>query len=53
MDQGQHQRCHAMCKKFPYWPTHDVFLLSGHISEVCLGFSESHFVTYVVTISEH
>jgi hypothetical protein len=29
-DQGQRQCCHNKNKKFPYWPTHDVSLLSGH-----------------------
>jgi len=31
-DQGQWQCCHNKHKKFPYRPTHDVSLLSGHTS---------------------
>ena len=27
-DQGRQQCCHNKHKKFPYWPTHDVSLLS-------------------------
>jgi hypothetical protein len=29
-DQGQQQYCHTKHKKFPYQPTHDISLLSGH-----------------------
>jgi len=29
-DQGRRQCCHNKHKKFPYRPTHDVSLLSGH-----------------------
>ena len=31
-DQGQRQCCHNKHKKFPYQPTRDVSLLSGHAS---------------------
>ena len=31
-DQGRRQCCHNKHKKFPYWPTRDVSLLSGHAS---------------------
>ena len=31
-DRGRRQCCHNKHKKFPYRPTHDVPLLSGHIS---------------------
>jgi hypothetical protein len=31
-DQGLWQCCHNKHKKFPYRPTHDVSLLSGHAS---------------------
>jgi hypothetical protein len=31
-DQGQWQYCHNKHKKFPYQPTHEVSLLSGHAS---------------------
>jgi hypothetical protein len=39
-DQGQRQCCHNKHKKFPYQPTRDVTLLSGHASyiEICLRF---------------
>jgi hypothetical protein len=30
--QGQRQCCHNKHKKFPYWPTRDVSLLSRHAS---------------------
>jgi len=30
MDQGRWQCCHNKHKKFPYWPTRHVSLLSGH-----------------------
>jgi hypothetical protein len=31
-DQGRRQCCHNKHKKFPYRPTHDIYLLSGHTS---------------------
>jgi hypothetical protein len=31
-DQGRRQCCHNKRKKFLYWPTRDVSLLSGHAS---------------------
>jgi hypothetical protein len=31
-DQGRRQCCHNRHTKFPYWPTHDVSLFSGHAS---------------------
>jgi hypothetical protein len=31
-DQGRRQYCHNKPKKFPYRPTRDVYLLSGHAS---------------------
>ena len=31
-DQGRRQCCHNKHKKFLYWPTRDVSLLSGHAS---------------------
>jgi hypothetical protein len=31
-DQGRRQCCHNKHKKFPYRPTRDVSLLSGHVS---------------------
>jgi hypothetical protein len=39
-DQVQRQCCHNKYKKFPYRPTRDVSLLSGHASyiEICLCF---------------
>jgi len=37
-DQGRRQCCHNKHKKFPYWATHDVSLLSWHASYVpCLS----------------
>jgi hypothetical protein len=38
-DQGWRQCCHNKHKKFPYRPTHDVSLLSGHVSykEICMN----------------
>jgi len=33
-DQGRQQCCHNKHKKFPYQSTHDVFLLSRHVSSV-------------------
>ena len=34
-DQGRRQCCHNKHKKFPYRPTRDVSLLSGHASYKC------------------
>ena len=34
-DQGRRQCCHNKHKKFPYRPTRDVSLLSGHASYIC------------------
>jgi hypothetical protein len=31
-DQSWRQCCHNKHKKFPYWPTRDISLLSGHTS---------------------
>jgi hypothetical protein len=33
-DQGRRQCCHNKQKKFPYRPTRDVSLLSGHVSYI-------------------
>jgi len=38
-DQGRWQCCHYKYKKFPYRPTHDVSLLSGHASYICFALS--------------
>jgi hypothetical protein len=39
-DQGRRQRCHTKHKKFRYWPTRDVSLLSGHSNKICQKWQE-------------
>jgi len=36
-DKGRRQCCHNKRKTFPYWPTRDVALLSGHALYLWLG----------------
>jgi len=43
-NQGQRQCCHNKHKKFPYRPTRDVSLLSGHASYILPMFVASRFV---------